>query len=136
MGGFLLRPLEATADADVLKRLGFPGRVMGMDTTPFDLTPEQKGMLASLSHETGKPLPALLAAIAAALEELQEQREHLDSANGETAVSVPQPRSRKSFGEIAAELLADVPEEVFDRLPTDGAAQHDHYIYGTPKRPT
>ena len=107
-----------------------------MEPTPFELTPEQKGMLASLSQETGKSLPALLAAIAAALEELQEQREHLDSANGETPVNVPQPRSRKSFGEIAAELLADVPEEVFDRLPTDGAAQHDHYIYGTPKRPT
>ena len=33
-----------------------------------------------------------------------------------------------------ADLLQDVPQEVLDRLPTDGAAQHDHYIYGTPKR--
>jgi hypothetical protein len=40
---------------------------MGMDTTPFDLTPEQKGMLAALSRETGKPIPAL---IAKALEDL------------------------------------------------------------------
>jgi hypothetical protein len=106
-----------------------------MEQTPFELTPEQKGMLASLSRETGKPLPDLLAAIAAALEEVQEHAP-LDAANGETAVCVPPPRSKKSFGEIAAELLADVPEEVFERLPTDGAAQHDHYIYGTPKRPT
>ena len=28
-----------------------------------------------------------------------------------------------------------LPPEVLDRLPSDGAAQHDHYIYGTPKRP-
>jgi hypothetical protein len=35
----------------------------------------------------------------------------------------------------ADDLLKDVPQEVLDRLPTDGAAQHDHYIYGTPKRP-
>src|SRR5262249_28242714 len=79
-GVCLLRPLEATADADVLKRLGFPDRVMGMDTTPFDLTPEQKGMLAALSRETGKPIPAL---IAKALEDLQEH-EHTGHAPSET----------------------------------------------------
>jgi hypothetical protein len=28
-----------------------------------------------------------------------------------------------------------LPQEVLDQLPSDGAAQHDHYIYGTPKRP-
>jgi hypothetical protein len=27
-----------------------------------------------------------------------------------------------------------VPDEVFDRLPKDGASQVDHYIYGFPKR--
>jgi predicted DNA-binding antitoxin AbrB/MazE fold protein len=27
-----------------------------------------------------------------------------------------------------------LPPEVLERLPPDGAAQHDHYIYGTPKR--
>jgi predicted DNA-binding antitoxin AbrB/MazE fold protein len=32
--------------------------------------------------------------------------------------------------------LADaLPPETLDRLPTDGASQHDHYLYGTPKRP-
>jgi hypothetical protein len=107
-----------------------------MEPTPFELTPEQKGMLASLSRETGKPVATLLAAIAAALEELEEHERPQRHTNGDTAVVAPQPRRKKSFGEIAAELLADVPEEVFDRLPTDGAAQHDHYIYGTPKRPT
>ena len=29
----------------------------------------------------------------------------------------------------------NLPEEIVARLPTDGASQHDHYIYGTPKRP-
>jgi Arc/MetJ-type ribon-helix-helix transcriptional regulator len=32
-------------------------------------------------------------------------------------------------------IMGDVPEDVFERMPTDGAEQHDHYIYGTPKRP-
>lgn len=40
----------------------------------------------------------------------------------------------KKLGEKIMELVADVPDEVWDRLPTDGAEQHDHYIYGTPKR--
>ena len=28
-----------------------------------------------------------------------------------------------------------LPQETLDRLPADGASQHDHYVYGTPKRP-
>jgi len=30
--------------------------------------------------------------------------------------------------------MKDVPDEVFNRLPPDGASQVDHYIYGLPKR--
>lgn len=32
-----------------------------------------------------------------------------------------------------AALLAQFPSD--PNAPTDGAAQHDHYLYGTPKRP-
>ena len=28
-----------------------------------------------------------------------------------------------------------VPDAVFDRIPADGSAQLDHYIYGTPRQP-
>ena len=31
-------------------------------------------------------------------------------------------------------LSSQVPDEVWDRIPTDGSEQHDHYIYGTRKR--
>lgn len=27
-----------------------------------------------------------------------------------------------------------LPDEVFERLPKDGASEHDHYLYGVPKR--
>ena len=37
------------------------------------------------------------------------------------------------WDEILA-LTRDLPPEAFEGLPTDGASQHDHYIYGTPKR--
>jgi hypothetical protein len=107
-----------------------------MEPTPFELTPEQKGMLASLSRETGKPISTLLAAITEALEELQE-REHVDHANGEATKDVSPPSSKpKHIWEIAQELFGDLSEEDLARLPVDGAAQHDHYIYGLPKRPT
>ena len=33
------------------------------------------------------------------------------------------------------ERTADIPDEEWDKLPTDLAEQHDHYLYGTPKRP-
>ena len=133
-GVCLLRPLEATVDADVLKRLGFPGRVMGMDTTPFDLTPEQKGMLAALSRETGKPISAL---IAKALEDLQEH-EHTGHAPGEIngherEAPAPQEAS-KPIWERIVETFSDLSEEDLERLPVDGAAQVDHYAYGLPKR--
>lgn len=40
------------------------------------------------------------------------------------------------IGRIIDQLMADLPDEVLDRLPVDGAAQHDHHVYGTPKRPS
>jgi hypothetical protein len=27
-----------------------------------------------------------------------------------------------------------VPADVFERLPADGASEHDHYLYGSPKK--
>ena len=94
-----------------------------MEHTPFELTPEQKGMLALLLDETGQSVPTLLAAIAAALEELQERERF----------TPPSPR-HKHMGEVAAELFGEISEEELACLPVDGAAQHDHYIYGLPKR--
>jgi hypothetical protein len=41
----------------------------------------------------------------------------------------------KPVWEEILEMTADVPDEVWDKLPADLAEQHDHYIYGTPKRP-
>jgi antitoxin component of MazEF toxin-antitoxin module len=42
---------------------------------------------------------------------------------------------RRPIWERIAEMVADVPPEELAKLPADGASQHDHYIYGTPKRP-
>lgn len=97
-----------------------------METTLFDLTPEQKRLLQSLSQETGKPVPALLAEALEALQHrLQPERAY---RNGPAA-------DHKPIWESFEEASLDIPDEELDRLPTDGSYQHDHYIYGTPKRP-
>jgi hypothetical protein len=36
--------------------------------------------------------------------------------------------------EFAANVEKDVPAEELEKLPTDGALNHDHYLYGSPKR--
>lgn len=41
---------------------------------------------------------------------------------------------RKPIWEVFAEILKDIPDEELRKLPRDGAANHDHYIYGLPKR--
>jgi Arc/MetJ-type ribon-helix-helix transcriptional regulator len=43
---------------------------------------------------------------------------------------------RKPIWERILERSAAIPDEEWDKLPTDLAEQHDHYLYGTPKRPT
>jgi hypothetical protein len=49
----------------------------------------------------------------------------------------PQPAASPPGQHIArfiAESMNDVPPEIMATMPTDGASQHDHYIYGWPKR--
>lgn len=48
--------------------------------------------------------------------------------------SDPHIIKEKPIWETIDEIVKDVPEEEFDKFPKDGAHQHDHYIYGTPKK--
>jgi hypothetical protein len=36
--------------------------------------------------------------------------------------------------EFAASIPKDIPESELEKLPSDGAVNHDHYLYGAPKR--
>jgi hypothetical protein len=40
----------------------------------------------------------------------------------------------KPIWELADEVLGPVPAEEQDRVPHDGAENHDHYLYGAPKK--
>lgn len=108
-----------------------------MEQTPFELTPEQKGLLATLSRETGKPIPLLIAKALQALQEHEHASDGADLGNGHEVPSPVPPlqEARKPIWEALIEASLEIPEEELDLLPPDGATQHDHYIYGIPKHP-
>jgi hypothetical protein len=101
-----------------------------METGNIELTPEQKGVLASLSQETGESVSAL---IDKALEDLQEHMRAGRTKGKQEHHSTEQ--ASKPIWEKFIEASLEIPDEELDRLPSDGATQHDHYIYGTPKHP-
>jgi predicted RNase H-like HicB family nuclease len=55
-------------------------------------------------------------------------REYLERTNHSPSMSTGQ-----SLLTLFNEITADLTEEEIAQLPKDGAEQHDHYIYGTPK---
>jgi hypothetical protein len=38
------------------------------------------------------------------------------------------------IADMILENMKDVPPEIMATMPKDGASQHDHYIYGWPKK--
>lgn len=41
--------------------------------------------------------------------------------------------ARRPISQAIREIWTDMPADVRDNLPMDGASQVDHYIYGLPK---
>jgi hypothetical protein len=62
----------------------------------------------------------------------------LDSMGGippEIVETLPRrDRAPQTPADIVLFHMRQVPPEIMGAMPTDGASQHDHYIYGTPKR--
>ena len=67
-----------------------------MDITPFALTPEHKGRLASLLNETGQPAAMLIPAIVKALEELQRRSVSGGTPDREAHVHASAPPRKKT----------------------------------------
>ena len=68
------------------------------------------------------------AVVAEALHLLQKRDEnHTPSDDSEE-------EEHRPIWEVIQEITKDVPKEAWEKLPSDGALEHDHYIYGTPKR--
>jgi hypothetical protein len=49
-------------------------------------------------------------------------------------VSLTEEQKQKPIWELVDEVLGPVPPEERDRVPHDGAENHDHYLYGTPRK--
>ena len=43
-------------------------------------------------------------------------------------------REGRTIWDRIEESINQVPTEVWETMPTDGAEQHDHYVYGSPKK--
>lgn len=86
----------------------------------LNLNPEvEKGLMAR-AHERGISLTAYLHEMVAR----------------EVAVPIQPSTSpvQRHISEVIRERMSKVPAEIMDALPRDGASQHDHYLYGSPKR--
>jgi len=50
-----------------------------------------------------------------------------------TLPETPKAESR-TIWEVMLDNIEDISAEEFAKLPKDGASQHDHYLYGHPKK--
>jgi hypothetical protein len=83
-----------------------------------------------LSDEQAAALKAKAAAAAGLT--LEAWLERLADAERETPAQHP----LRTAADIVLDCMRHVPPEIMGTLPRDGATQHDHYIYGWPKRET
>jgi hypothetical protein len=75
---------------------------------------------------------ALKAKAAAAGLTLEAWLKRLANAEGETPAEHP----LRTAADIVLDCMRHVPPEIMDTMPSDGATQHDHYLYGWPKQET
>ena len=43
-------------------------------------------------------------------------------------------KPHRTLMEIVREIKESIPDEVLEQLPRDGSLNHDHYLYGAPKK--
>lgn len=46
----------------------------------------------------------------------------------------PRPRESRPIWEVIEEISSQAAPGTWDDVPTDGSLNHDHYLYGAPKR--
>jgi hypothetical protein len=73
---------------------------------------------------------ALQAKASAAGLTLEAWLTQLAGVEGQPPVGTP----LQTAADIILDCMREVPPEVMATMPKDGASQHDHYIYGWPKR--
>lgn len=65
---------------------------------------------------------------------IQSESEIQPISTDDNVESANTDRNSRPIWELFNEFTESLPPEAFEGLPVDGAAQHDHYLYGSPKR--
>lgn len=61
-----------------------------------------------------------------------EQQEVLEIV--EKKLSDSRKKDTRPIWEIIKEISSEIPDEEWEKLPSDGSVNHDHYLYGAPKK--
>lgn len=66
----------------------------------------------------------------------RQQREVLEYAKkiSENKMEKVEKPEKKKIWEQIEEIMQTLPKDAFEDYPTDGSLNHDHYLYGAPKR--
>jgi hypothetical protein len=87
-------------------------------TMKVELTPDVQAGLLAQAQESGLSLEA-----------------YVEQVLRERVQDCPPARSAgEPFWKSFTRQVHALPDDVFERLPEDGASEHDHYLYGAPKR--
>jgi len=105
---------------------------MARPITSADL-PERFARFAEAEVAAGH-FPSVEDVVEAGLTLLQQRREGLAENDGTPGETEPPGQARAPFWAAFTDQVHALPDEVFERLPEDGASEHDHYLYGAPKR--
>jgi hypothetical protein len=70
----------------------------------------------------------------AAAEGLPSIEAWIEKQTAPTAPKSPAETPLLTAAQIILDSMRDILPEIMATMPTDGASQHDHYLYGTPKR--
>ena|ERR1022692_1317588 len=101
-------PNKRKIDTVTMKAKGFPM------TVKIEISDEQAATLKAKAAASGLTLEAWIKKLAS------------DESSGE--------RPMQTAADIVLSRMRNVPPEVMATMPKDGASQHDHYIYGWPKK--
>ncbi len=63
---------------------------------------------------------------------LEKQEEILEFI--EEKISSAEKKDTRPIWEVITEISSQIPEEEWAKLPSDGSINHDHYLYGSPKK--
>jgi hypothetical protein len=92
-------------------------------TMKLELSPEVQAGLLAQAQESGLSLEAFA-----------EQVLRREALRASEESSTLLRTNERPIWEVITDIVKDVPDQVFERLPNDGASQVDHYVYGLPKR--